>query len=114
MDQGVTNTDEAPVPYAGRLLHKGIAMLVLAILFVLGTINFALNRAVLESGHPVFEQMPPSLRRIAVPLALIAEFVFLLAAMLLSAHGWTSMAWLYGGYFGLNLASSWMMLSGRM
>jgi len=85
----------------------------LAILFALGVANFALNRAVLESGHPLLKQMPQSLRQVGIPVAMTAEFVILLAAMLLAAHGWSSIVWAYGAYFALNLVSAWLILGGR-
>ena len=86
----------------------------LVILFALGVANFALNRAVLDSGHPLLKQMPRSLRRVGIPVAMAAEFVILLAAMLLAAYGWPSIVWAYGGYFALNLVSAWLILGGRI
>ncbi|MFA6218771.1 MAG: hypothetical protein WC692_03220 [Erythrobacter sp.] len=37
--------------------------MVLGLLFVCGVLNFALGKAMLESGHPVVASLPPALRR---------------------------------------------------
>ncbi|MGJ8598323.1 hypothetical protein [Sulfitobacter sp.] len=89
-------------------------ILALIILFVLGVGNFALHRAVLDSGHPMVRQMPDFVRMLGGRLTLLAEFLVLLAAMLLSANGWSGLVWAYGAYSALNAFSAWMILSGRV
>ncbi len=86
----------------------------LAILFALGVSNFALHRAVLESGHELIGHLPPAVRIAGGRLTLLVEFGVLLTAMLLAAQGWSAMVWIYGGYSALNLASAWAILSGRI
>jgi hypothetical protein len=86
----------------------------LAVIFTLGVVNFALHSAVLDSGHPLVRQMPGFVRLLGGRLTLLAEFLVLLAAMLLAANGWAGLVWAYGGYSALNALSAWLILSGRM
>lgn len=86
----------------------------LALTFLLGIGNFALHSAVLKSGHPLISQMPDFINIIGVRISLVAEFLVLLAALLLVAHEWEVIAWAYAGYSALNAVSAWMILSGRV
>lgn len=88
--------------------------LAVIIIFVLGIGNFALHRAVLESGHPLIGQMPSFVQVLGGRLTLVAEFLVLLAALLLAASGWTGLAWAYLTYSMLNAAAAWLILSGRL
>lgn len=84
------------------------------LIFILGIGNFALHKAVLESGHPLLGRMPWFVHMLGGRITLVTEFLVLLAAMLLVANGWPSLAWAYLLYTGLNLASAWLILSGRV
>lgn len=84
------------------------------VIFVLGVANFALHRAVIESGHPMLAQIPWFATRRGRRLALGLEFVVLLAAMLMAANGWPGLAWGYFFYTLINAASGWLILSGRV
>lgn len=84
------------------------------IIFILGIGNFALHRAVLESGHPLVGQMPGFVESLGGRLTLLAEFLVLLAAMLLAANGWTALVWAYAGYSALNGISGWLILTRRI
>lgn len=86
----------------------------LSIIFVLGVVNFALHRAVLESGHPMLEQMPGFVRGKSGRFTLTAEFVLLLTALLLAANGWPQFGWFYAIYSALNAFAAWLMISGRV
>ncbi len=86
----------------------------IALLFILGILNFAMHRAVMESGHPMLRVIPWYRSRTGIRLALIFEFAVLLAAMLLAANGWPATAWGYLFYSLINGASGWLMLSGRV
>lgn len=89
-------------------------ILSLAIIFILGIGNFALHRAVLESDHPLVEQIPTFVQVLGVRLTVIAEFLLLLAAMLLAANGWPGLVWAYAAYSSLNAISAWLILTGRI
>ncbi len=91
--------------------HVFLAILVI---FVLGVGNFVLHCAVLDSNHPLMEQMPSFVRLLGGRLTLVAEFLVLLAAMLLAANGWAGLAWAYAAYSALNAVSAWLILSGKI
>lgn len=84
------------------------------IVFCLGIGNFALHRAVLESGHPLIGQIPRQVGWLGRRLTLVAEFAVLLVAMLLTANGWAALAWAYAAYSALNALAAWLILTGRV
>ncbi len=88
--------------------------LALIIIFLLGIGNFAMHRAVLESGHPLLGHMPSFLKLLGGRLSLLAEFMVLIFALLLAANGWASFAWAYFGYSVLNGITAWFIVSGRL
>lgn len=87
--------------------------MLLAVLFVLGVANFAVNRAVMESRHPILDALPAFLRARGGRAAMVMEFAVLLAAMLLATNYWAGAAWAYGVYTALNLISAWLLFSDR-
>jgi len=89
-------------------------ILTLSIMFLLGIANFAIHQAVMESGHPLIEQMSGFAQLLGGKATLIAEFAVLLVAMLIAANGWPGVMWGYVGYSALNAGSAWLMLSGRI
>lgn len=86
---------------------------VLAI-FLCGIVNFALHKAVLESGHPLLLRLPLPRGVLGGRISLVLEFLMLLGAMLLAGEGMAGWAAAYGLYTGLNALSAWLILSGRV
>lgn len=84
------------------------------LVFLLGLGNFALHKAVLESGHPMLRQLPHAFRRFGGKASLGVEFVVLLGALLLVAHGYRVAGWAYLGYSLLNALTAWAILSRRI
>lgn len=86
----------------------------LLLTFLLGIGNFALHRAVMESGHPLLGQMPWFYHQLNRRVSMGVEFVMLLAALLLASQdvGWAAGAYL--GYSLLNGVSAWLILTGRI
>jgi hypothetical protein len=84
------------------------------LIFLLGVANFAMHKAVLESGHPLLGQVPWFVHMLGGRASLIVEFVMLLGAMLMVASG--SMGWAIGylGYSAINVGAAWLILSGRI
>jgi hypothetical protein len=84
------------------------------IIFLLGVANFALHRAIRDSGHPLLGQMPWFYHALSQRLSLVVEFLMLLAGLLLAAEGvaWGALGYL--AYSLLNAASAWLILSGRV
>jgi hypothetical protein len=85
-----------------------------AVIFVLGIVNFALNRAVMTCNHPLLRHMPPLLKTMNRRFSLLIEYVMLVAGMLLAAQGWAWGAIGYGVYSMMNGFSAWLILSGRV
>jgi len=55
--------------------------------FLLGIGNFALHRAVMESGHPLLGQMPWFYHAMSRRLSMVVEYLMLLGGLLLAAEG---------------------------
>ncbi len=86
----------------------------LAIIFLLGIGNFALNRAVLESGHPMLSGIVSGRGMITAQVMLGIEFVLLLAALLLVYNGHGGWGWAYGIYSLVNGFTGWLILTRRV
>jgi lipopolysaccharide/colanic/teichoic acid biosynthesis glycosyltransferase len=88
-------------------------MLILLVFF-LGVANFAMNKAVLESDHPILDELPALFRSFDGRMPLVAEFVVLLAAMLMTANGYSGFAWGYLAYSAFGIATAWAIVSHRI
>ncbi|RNJ61456.1 MAG: hypothetical protein EDM03_16615 [Porphyrobacter sp. IPPAS B-1204] len=84
------------------------------IIFLLGIANFAINRAVFDSEHPLLSRLPQISRTLGSRAALISEFAVLLVALMLSAKGWPSFAWAYAAYTLCNGGAAWLILTRRV
>ena len=82
--------------------------------FLLGIGNFAMHKAVLESGHPLLGHSPWFLHLLGGRISLATEFLVLLAALLLVANGQPGWGWAYLGYSGVNATAAWLILSRRL
>ncbi|MDP4604830.1 MAG: hypothetical protein NWS68_01585 [Erythrobacter sp.] len=113
-DQGRAAADKWRFPIDRRsAIVAGMAWAMIVI-FLLGVGNFALNRAVFDSGHPLLARLPRSSRVLGNRAALVSEFAVLLVALMLSAKGWPGFAWAYLAYTGLNAAVAWLILNRRV
>lgn len=83
------------------------------IVFVLGIVNFAAHRAVLESGHPLVDAMPHLFRRLGGRMSLVVEFAMLLGSMWMVSAGSNGWALAYICYTAVNGLAAWLILSGR-
>ncbi|MCC6828802.1 MAG: hypothetical protein IT550_11310 [Novosphingobium sp.] len=86
----------------------------IVMIFFLGVANFAMHKAVLESGHPLLGHAPWFMHLLGGRFSLLVEFLMLVGAMLMVAEGSPGWAWGYGVYSTLNALSAWMILSGRV
>jgi hypothetical protein len=84
------------------------------IIFLLGIANFAINRAVFESGHPLFVRLPQISQTLGRRAALVSEFAVLLVALMLAAQGWSVFAAIYGVYTLCNAGAAWLILTRRI
>lgn len=62
-------------------------------LFLLGIGNFAMHKAVLESGHALLGQVPWFFHLLGGRFSLLVEFLMLLGTMLMVAQGSAGWAW---------------------
>ena len=85
-----------------------------AIIFLLGIANFAINRAVFESGHPLLVRLPKVSQTLGRRAALGSEFAVLFFALLLSVRGWPGYVWAYAAYTAFNAGAAWLILSRRV
>lgn len=85
----------------------------IVVILLLGICNFAMQRAVLESGHPVLGQMPGYWNALGGRGPYLLEFLILVAALLFTDNGSTIAPLIYMGYSLFNGAAAWALLSGR-
>lgn len=83
-------------------------------IFVLGIANFAINRAVFDSGHPMFARLPQISQTFGRRAALVSEFAVLLVALMLSVRGWPGFIWAYAAYSAINAFAAWLILTRRL
>ena len=85
----------------------------LLFLFLLGIGNFAAQGAAWNSRHPLLHS--PLLRHpLARWVSLGIEFSILTGAMLIAADGGATATMVYAFYTAINLASAWLIHSGRI
>lgn len=82
--------------------------------FLMGIANFAMHKAVAESGHPFVEDTKRYFGKHFSPYGSYAlELALLLGAMLLAHEGSMWVMLLYWGYTAMNGIATWLLLSGR-
>jgi hypothetical protein len=87
-------------------------MVAVLLTFVLGVGNFALHKAVLESGHPVIGRMPVLV--LGGRASLLAEYLVLLGALLLVGNGYSGWGLAYLCYTAFNAFAAWLILTRRI
>lgn len=82
--------------------------------FLMGIANFAMHKAVAESGHPYVEDTKRYFGRHFSPYASYAiELALLIGAMLFAADGSLLIPVVYWTYTGMNGIATWLLMSGR-
>jgi hypothetical protein len=92
--------------------HKGDMALIA--IFLMGVGNFAVHKAVLESGHHLLDRLAAKPGARPGRFTLAVEFAVLFAALLGAANGWAALAWAYLIYTLANGLSAWLILTGRV
>ncbi len=88
--------------------------MVLIFCFLMGTANFAMHKAVAESGHPFVEDTKRYFGKYFGPYSSYAiELLLLIGAMLFAYEGSLIIALIYWAYTGMNALATWLLLSGR-
>ncbi|KPF92646.1 hypothetical protein IP81_05440 [Novosphingobium sp. AAP83] len=86
----------------------------IVITFLLGIGNFALHRAVMDSGHPMLGKMPWFYHALGGRFTMIVEFMLLFAALMFAADGVVSGPIAYVVYSVLNSFSAYLILTDRV
>ncbi|MFC4253871.1 hypothetical protein GRI97_00460 [Altererythrobacter xixiisoli] len=81
---------------------------------LLGIGNFALHKAVLESGHPMLAKVPWLAGGRAGTFSMVVEFLVLVVALWLVADGQSGWGFAYLIYSLANGFSAWLILSNRV
>ncbi|MEO1046354.1 MAG: hypothetical protein AAFX04_13005 [Pseudomonadota bacterium] len=90
-------------------------MIAVIILFFLGIANFAMHKAVMESGHPAIQSTRMAFERATGGWGgYLLEYTVLLAAMSFANQGFIIAVGAYLGYTGLNAMAAWILLKDRM
>lgn len=84
------------------------------ITFLLGIGNFALHRAVMDSGHPLLGRMPWFIHALNGRFTMAVEFLLLFAALMSAAQDNVSGPIAYVVYSVLNSFSAWLILTDRV
>lgn len=84
------------------------------ITFLLGIGNFALHRAVMDSGHALLGRMPWLVNALGMRITFAVEFALLLAALFFAADNIVSGPIAYVVYSVLNSFSAWLLLTDRV
>lgn len=83
--------------------------------FFLGIGNFAMHKAVIESGHPFIEDTKRYFGRyFGNKSSYAVEFVILSASMLMAYGGSGWVVAVYTVYTSLNAVSAWALLTGKI
>lgn len=86
----------------------------LVITFLLGIANFALHRAVLESGHAMVRAMMGEGSLLSPRVTLAFEFGLLLISLLLVANDVEGWALVYAFYTVANGIAAWLIVTRRI
>jgi hypothetical protein len=90
-------------------------MFTLIICFFLGIANFAMHKAVVESGHPFVEDTKLYFgRHFGHNGSYAIEFVILAAAMIFAASGSWLIVLCYIAYTLLNILAAYLLLNGKV
>ena len=88
--------------------------MLVAFCFFMGIANFAMHKAVAESGHPFVEDTKRYFGRHFSPYGSYAiEFALLIGAMVFAQEGSIWVTLFYWVYSGMNGIATWLLLSGR-
>jgi hypothetical protein len=82
--------------------------------FLMGIANFAMHKAVAESGHPFIEDTKRYFGKHFSPYGSYAiELALLIGAMLFAEDGSMWVVLVYWGYTAMNGIATWLLLSGK-
>jgi hypothetical protein len=88
--------------------------MLLIVCFVFGVANFAMHKAVAESGHPFVQDTKRYFGAHLGPYGSYAiELALLIGAMWLANNGSWVVLLMYAAYTAINGVATWLLLSGK-
>lgn len=82
--------------------------------FIMGVANFAMHKAVAESGHPFVEDTKRYFGNHFSPYGSYAiELALLIGALWFANEGSMAVSLTYWAYTGINGIATWLLLSGK-
>ena len=88
--------------------------MLLVMCFLMGIANFAMHKAVAESGHPFVEDTKRYFGKHFSPYGSYAiELALLIGAMVFAVEGALLITLCYWAYTGINAVATWLLLSRR-
>lgn len=89
--------------------------MLLILCFLMGVGNFAMHKAVAESGHPFVQDTKRYFgKHFGKTGSYAIELMLLIGAMLFAQDGSLLIAIFYGAYTAFNVLATWMLLTGRI
>ncbi len=89
--------------------------MVFFLVFLSGIVNFASQKAVMESGHPFIESVREHFGKVAGErLGMFLDFVILAGTLLVAFKGNVVMPMLYFGYTLFNIIAAWLIINRRI
>lgn len=86
---------------------------IIILIFLAGIVNFAMNRAMVESPDPLMQQAVQRFQRFLGPYSTyILEFLFLITALAWGSRSGTAL-FFYGGYTAMNAFSLYLLKQRR-
>ena len=85
------------------------------LVFISGIINFAAQKAVMESGHPFIESVRDHFGKVAGErLGMFLDFVILAGTLLVAHKGNVMMPLFYFGYTAFNIGAAYLILKRKI
>ena len=85
----------------------------IVIIFLLGIVDFAVHRAVLECGHPMLTALPRDKRLLGAGISMAFEFVVLVAMLWAASAVTGTWALAYVVYSVLNGFAAWLIIANK-
>ncbi len=85
------------------------------LVFLSGIVNFAAQKAVMESGHPFIDSVREHFGRVAGErLGMFLDFIILAGTLMVAHKGNVVMPLLYFGYTAFNIGAAYLILNRKI
>ena len=84
--------------------------MVFFLVFLSGIVNFAAQKAVMESGHPFIDSVREHFGKVAGErLGMVLDFIILAGTLMVAHKGNVVMPLMYFGYTVFNMVAAWLI-----